>query len=169
MSAQLLKRCVLALTLVGLAACSSKKKEEDGTASAAAADTSVTNQDMSADGMGSDSGKIQGLNTVNFEYDQSRLTSGAQRKLADNVAWMKANPKVSLQIEGHCDQRGSIEYNLSLGERRAQSVKRYMTSIGADGNRLTTISNGKEKLLDPGDSDSAMARNRRANFLPLNR
>jgi len=169
MSAQLLKKCVLALTMVGvIASCSSKKKDE-AAPNAAAADSNITSQDMAADGMGSDSGKIAGLYSVNFEYDQSRLTSAAQKKLADNVAWMKANPTVNVQIEGHCDQRGSIEYNLSLGERRALAVKRYMVSVGADGNRLTTISYGKEKLLDSGDSDAAMARNRRANFLPLSK
>jgi peptidoglycan-associated lipoprotein len=159
---------VLAFAAAALVtSCSSKKKEDD--ASNAAMDGKVSSKDIGMDALGSDGGKIAGLYTVNFEYDQARLTTEARRKLADNAQWMKSNPNSTLQIEGHCDQRGSIEYNLSLGERRAQAVKRYMVSIGADGNRLTTISYGKEKLLDNGDSESAMARNRRANFVPLSK
>lgn len=167
MRAQTLKWVLLPIASLALVtACSSKKKADDA---ANGLDGKVTSQDMSTDAMGSDSGKINGLYSINFDYDQSSLNSDARRKLADNVAWMKANGNASLQIEGHCDQRGSVEYNLSLGERRAQAVKKYMVSVGADANRLSTISYGKEKLLDQGDSESAMARNRRANFVPLGR
>jgi peptidoglycan-associated lipoprotein len=80
---------------------------------------------------------------------------------------MKKNPNVNVQIEGHCDARGSIEYNIALGERRANAVKNYMTSLGIPGDRLSVISYGKEKPLNQGDSESAYAANRRANFVPL--
>ena len=163
-----MRRLLITLCVVGLfTACSSKKKTDD--AANGMNDGSVATRDMGYDAVGSDSGKIAGLHSVNFEYDQSRLTADARKKLADNVSWMKSNPGVSLQVEGHCDQRGSVEYNLSLGERRAKAVKTYMVSLGADASKLPTISYGKEKLLDSGDSEAAMAHNRRANFVPLSK
>jgi len=122
---------------------------------------------MNFDPAGSDSGKINGLETIYFGYDKSNLDSATKKILASNAQWLKTNAKVNLQIEGHCDNRGSIEYNLSLGERRANSVKSYMVSLGIPAARLSVISYGKEKPLVQGDSDSAYAKNRRANFVPL--
>jgi len=74
---------------------------------------------------------------------------------------------MNIQIEGHCDSRGSIEYNLALGERRAKSVKAYLVSLGIEANRLNIISFGEEKPLADGDTESAHAQNRRANFVPI--
>lgn len=122
---------------------------------------------MNFDPEGSDSGKIPGLNTVNFDYDQSNLTNKARTLLKENANWIKDNTDVVVQIEGHCDVRGSVEYNLALGERRAKSVKNYMVSLGVDPKRLTIISYGEEKTIDNGSSDEAHSRNRRANFVPL--
>jgi peptidoglycan-associated lipoprotein len=166
---------LVAATLVfALGACKSKKTAEDTTAPAETGD--VTSSDsapqiestpMNFDAAGSDSGKIEGLQTINFEYDKASLSSDAKKKIQGNVAWMKANTGTRLQIEGHCDARGSIEYNLSLGERRANSVKSYMTSLGIAANRLSIISYGKEKPLSNGDSESDHVKNRRANFVPL--
>ncbi len=127
----------------------------------------VENTPISFDLTGSDSGKIEGLETVFFEFDRSSLRSEERKKLDGNVAWLKAHGGVSLQVEGHCDARGSIEYNLALGERRARSVREYMVAAGVDASRLSTISYGKEKPLATGDGESAYARNRRANFVPL--
>jgi peptidoglycan-associated lipoprotein len=121
---------------------------------------------MSFDAAGSDSGKIEGLFTVHFEYDKATLTSEAKKHLASNAQWIKANPKVKVQVEGHCDNRGTIEYNLALGERRAQSVKKYLQGLGVSGDQLTTISYGEEKPVMSGDSEAAWSKNRRANFLP---
>ncbi|MEN0057878.1 MAG: peptidoglycan-associated lipoprotein Pal, partial [Bdellovibrio sp.] len=106
------------------------------------------------------------LVTVRFGYDKSSLDSQAKKDIATNVAWMKANPTVNVQIEGHCDARGTIEYNVALGERRANAVKAYMASLGIPGNRLSVISYGKEKPLDSADTEAAWAKNRRANFVP---
>lgn len=121
---------------------------------------------LSFDPMGSDSGKIAGLVTVRFGYDKSSLDSSAKKDIATNVDWMKKNPNTRVQIEGHCDNRGTIEYNVALGERRANAVKSYMVSLGIAADRLSTISYGKEKPLATGDSESAYAQNRRANFVP---
>lgn len=160
-------------TLVfALGACTSKKKVEDTAADASA--TSATDQPpqietspMNFDASGSDSGKIDGLRSINFDYDKASLSGDAKKKTQSNAEWMKSHKGSKLQIEGHCDARGSIEYNLSLGERRAQAVKSYMTSLGIESNRLSIISYGKEKPLVNGDSEADMAKNRRANFVPL--
>ena len=88
------------------------------------------------------------------------------QKLTGNVAWLNKNTSAKLLIEGHCDQRGSTEYNLSLGERRANAVKAMLVKLGIKENRLSTTSFGKEKLLATGDSEAEMAQNRRANFVP---
>lgn len=148
--------------------CSSKKKADDGVAvGEVGADADVASKDMMFDPLGSDSGNIAGLNTIYFAYDSSALTSEARRELANNADWVKSNSNVTIQIEGHCDSRGSVEYNLALGERRAQSVKDYLVSLGIDARRLTIISYGKEKPIAQGDDESAFTRNRRANFVPL--
>lgn len=121
---------------------------------------------LNFDPMGSDSGRIAGLNTVFFGYDKATLDSQSRSVIATNAEWMKANPNVRVQIEGHCDSRGTIEYNVALGERRANAVKAYLVSLGVAADRLSVISYGKEKPLEMGDSESAWAKNRRANFVP---
>jgi peptidoglycan-associated lipoprotein len=77
---------------------------------------------------------------------------------------LRANPSVRLRIEGHCDQRGSTEYNLALGQRRAEAVRAYLVNLGIDGGRLSTISYGKERPLVEGDDEQAFQKNRRAEF-----
>lgn len=134
---------------------------------AAEGGTPVVETPMSFDAQGSDSGKIDGLVTVNFEYDKSALTADAKKKLQGNADWIKKNANVKVQVEGHCDNRGTIEYNLALGERRANSVKSYLVSLGVPAERLTTISYGEEKPVMSGESDEAHSKNRRANFVPL--
>jgi peptidoglycan-associated lipoprotein len=153
--------------------CASKKPAPDANAAAGSGaeggkmDANIASQDLSYDSTGSDSGKITGLRTVHFDYDSSTLTSETRRHLAENAEWIKSNSKVTVQIEGHCDSRGSVEYNLALGERRAKAVKNYMGSLGIDSKRMTIISYGEEKPLTQGDSEEAYAKNRRANFVPL--
>ena len=149
--------------LVFLVACSSKPKTEE---IAGEPDGSVTNEAMSFDVTGSDSGSIEGLKSITFEYDRASLTSEARGILSNNANWIK-NFKGTVQVEGHCDERGTIEYNLALGERRAVSVKNYLVSLGVASNKLTIISYGEEKPLVRGESEDAWGRNRRANFVPL--
>lgn len=146
---------------------SSKKKEDTSQIGDVPADPNVSSEGMHFDPTGSDSGKISGLSSVNFDYDQATLTTVARKSLSANAQWIKNSSKVSIQIEGHCDSRGSIEYNLSLGERRAKAVKNYLVSLGIDAKRMTIISYGKEKLLVMGDTEEDHAKNRRANFVPL--
>jgi len=136
------------------------------TNSGAGAD-SVSSNPMNFDASGSDSGKIEGLSTVHFDFDKSNLTADTKSKLSKNAEWIKSHPNVKVQVEGHCDQRGSIEYNLGLGERRANAVKTYLVGIGVPAEKLSTISYGKERPLAKGETDSDMAQNRRANFVPV--
>lgn len=163
---------VSALLVVGLGACKSKKTAEDTaapaeTSGAESATPQIDSTPMSFDAAGSDSGKISGLKSINFEYDKAALTAEAKKKIQGNAEWLKGQNGVKMQIEGHCDSRGSIEYNLSLGERRAQAVKNYMVSLGVNADRLSIISYGKEKPLSHGDSEADHQKNRRANFVPL--
>ncbi|RME15358.1 MAG: peptidoglycan-associated lipoprotein Pal [Bdellovibrio sp.] len=154
---------ILATTFMFDISCSSKKKKaEEGNVPPAAVETVPETFDIN----GSDSGKIPGLYTVHFEFDSSRLTPEAKRLLEKNAKWIKEK-NVSVQIEGHCDKRGSAEYNLALGQRRAEAVKNYLVSLGVPAKKLTTISYGKEKLLAYGDTEADHAKNRRANFVPL--
>lgn len=161
---------VVALALFTSVGCQKKpvKSEEPPAAAAAEAPSAaVVDKDLVSDPMGSDSGKIQGLSTVYFDYDKANLTSDSRKKLSANADWIKGHPNFTIQVEGHTDSRGSVEYNLALGERRAKSVKAYLESLGIDSKRITIISYGKEKPLDPADNEAAWAKNRRANFVPL--
>jgi peptidoglycan-associated lipoprotein len=100
-----------------------------------------------------------------FEYDKSALISEVQEMLKENAQWLKDNPDVSVIIEGHCDERGSNEYNIALGDRRAQSVKTFLVNMGVAAERLTPISYGEEKPIDPAHTEEAWAKNRRAHFV----
>jgi peptidoglycan-associated lipoprotein len=105
------------------------------------------------------------LTPVMFEYDSSELTSGAQQSLNDNAAVLKKYLTWTVTIEGHCDERGTAEYNLALGERRAVAARAYLVSLGISADRLRTVSYGKEFPFDPGHDEAAYARNRRAHFV----
>lgn len=116
---------------------------------------------------GSDSGKFKGLYSISFDFDSSTLNNTAKELLNQNKQWLSKNPKFKFQIEGHCDAKGSVEYNLSLGERRAKSVQTYLINLGISKKNLNIISYGKEKLLVDGYSSAADSKNRRANFIPI--
>ncbi len=101
---------------------------------------------------------------IHFKYDSSKLNSMAQMLLKEKAAWLKANYSASATIEGHCDNRGTTEYNLALGERRASAVKAYLINLGVSAARLDTISYGEEKPLDSSQTEQAFSKNRRAHF-----
>lgn len=101
---------------------------------------------------------------VFFEYDSDEITGEAEDLLRMKAAVLEANPSVRMRIEGHADQRGSTEYNLALGQRRAESVRAFLANYGVDPDRFSTTSYGKERPLVEGDGESAWSRNRRAEF-----
>lgn len=109
--------------------------------------------------------QVAELQPIFFPFDSAELSPDAQRVLEQNVEWLRANPGVQVQIEGHTDERGTIEYNLLLGERRAKSVKAYLLARGIPDSVLHTISYGEERPLDPNPDEQAYSKNRRAQFL----
>lgn len=100
-----------------------------------------------------------------FDYDDASLRDDAKSALEHNAKYMESHTRVSVVIEGHCDERGSVEYNLALGEKRARVAKEYLTTYGINASRITTISYGKERPFDPGHTEEAWARNRRGHFV----
>ena len=104
------------------------------------------------------------LKDVYFEYDQALLSEEGKRLLNEDVAWLKANPRSQISVEGHCDERGTSEYNLGLGDRRAKAVREYLVAAGVDAGRIRTISYGKERPFVQGHDESAWRWNRRAHF-----
>jgi peptidoglycan-associated lipoprotein len=105
------------------------------------------------------------LKPVFFEYDSSDLSSDAQKTLDENAATMKKYPTWAVTIEGHCDERGTAEYNLALGERRSVTARAYLVSLGIPADRIRTVSYGKEFPFDPGHSETSFSKNRRAHFV----
>lgn len=101
---------------------------------------------------------------IYFEFDSSVLAPEAETVLRDKAQWLMDNPEISVIIEGHCDERGTNEYNLALGDKRAGSVKTYLINLGIDGSRLTVISYGEERPADPSHNEDAWAKNRRVHF-----
>jgi len=102
---------------------------------------------------------------IHFEYDSTRIDEIAQLILSEKAEWMANHPFLNITIEGHCDIRGTTEYNLSLGEKRASAAKQYLIDLGISDTRISTISYGEEKPVDLGESEAAWARNRRAHFV----
>ena len=104
------------------------------------------------------------LADIHYEYDSAALTETARATLERHAVWLQTNRGMRVTIEGHCDQRGTVEYNLALGEQRARAAWDYLVSLGVAAERLRTVSYGKERPLDPSTSDEAYRVNRRAHF-----
>ena len=146
----------LALVIFAAGCASNKPKDDGGVSNSANADENSLGD--------SDSGKAMGLQTVHFPFDSFVLDSGAKSTLKANADILKEKPSVKVQIEGHCDQRGGIQYNIALGEKRANTAKKFLEDLGVHADRMTVISFGKEKPVDSSSSEEAYAKNRRANF-----
>ncbi|MCL4558430.1 MAG: peptidoglycan-associated lipoprotein Pal [Deltaproteobacteria bacterium] len=112
---------------------------------------------------------IKQLKMIHFAFADYSLSDEAQSILMENAQWMKAHPDVKVQIEGHCDERGSQEYNLALGEKRATSARDYLVQLGVRRGTMSVISYGKEKPLDPAHNEKAWAENRRDEFVIVTR
>ena len=143
----------------------------------ASVDAIVDGAEMSQRGTGADTmgrsahapthyRRVNGLRDLHFDFDQYDVrTDQQQRTLEENARWMRANPGAVLLIEGHADERGTDEYNLSLAERRATSARNYLIAQGVGADRITTISYGEERPVCREHSESCWARNRWAHFL----
>ncbi|MFZ1981125.1 MAG: peptidoglycan-associated lipoprotein Pal, partial [Smithella sp.] len=104
------------------------------------------------------------LEDIHFDFDKSNIRQDDRKILSRNAAYLSKNKNVKIVIEGNCDERGTAEYNMALGERRSDEAKQYLINLGIDGKRITTISYGSEKPLDPGHDEDAWAKNRRDHF-----
>lgn len=162
----------LALLAAGLllAACSSTSDESASTtgsgSTVSTGATSTTSQSLPGPTEGTQEHLLVNVgDRVFFGYDRSDLTTQAQATIEALATWMNTYPSVTLSVEGHCDERGTREYNLALGERRANAVRDYLIALGVDPNRLTTISYGKERPAVLGSNEEAWAQNRRSVFV----
>ncbi len=104
------------------------------------------------------------LADIHFDYDSAALSDGARKTLEAHVVWLQSHREAQLTVEGHCDERGTVEYNLALGEQRARGARDYLVSLGVSADRLRVVSFGKERPLDQAATPEAYAKNRRAHF-----
>jgi peptidoglycan-associated lipoprotein len=152
-----------------LAACSSTPEETasttgDGTTTASSTTSGMTTTAVTP---GSAAEFVQNVgDRVFFGYDSYELTTDAQATLERQATWLKTYPAVTIVVEGHCDERGTREYNLALGERRAAAVANYLVALGVDPNRIQTISYGKERPAVDGHDETAWSQNRRGVTVP---
>jgi peptidoglycan-associated lipoprotein len=154
--------CMMGI-VVALSSCSKKDVKQDEPAiNPSAGDTSGGTTGSGDVSSSQTSGELQ---TVYFDFDSYRVTNDGRSALKANADWLKANPTAEVQIEGHCDERGTVEYNLALGERRAAATRSYLQKMGIAKKRISTISYGKERPEDPGHDESAWSKNRRASFV----
>lgn len=109
--------------------------------------------------------KVTSLESIHFDFDKYNIRPPDREILARHAEWLKKNKNARITIEGHCDERGTVEYNLALGERRANAAKKYLVSLGVEAERIKTISYGKERPIDSRHNEEAWAKNRRAEFV----
>ncbi|WP_425410130.1 peptidoglycan-associated lipoprotein Pal [Hyphococcus sp.] len=146
-------------TLALLSACASTN-DDVGLDTTASNDTNVGAQPTGVEpGSQTDLEQAAG-HRVFFAYDQYTLTPQAQSTLAKQAAWLKEYPQTRVLVAGNCDERGTREYNLALGARRAEAAKSYLVSLGVDASRITTVSYGKERPIDPRSTEQAWSMNR---------
>jgi peptidoglycan-associated lipoprotein len=100
-----------------------------------------------------------------FGYDESTLSADAQAALTSSANWLRSNPQYNLLVEGHTDERGTEQYNLALGDRRAHTVREFLSALGVDGSRVRTVSYGEERPFASGSNESAWSQNRRAHLV----
>jgi peptidoglycan-associated lipoprotein len=147
---------VLAISAAVISACAAKKPEikepADPSAMARAARDAAVEEMM------------RNFQRVHFGFDSSELSESTRDALAANVDIMRRFREIELEVQGHCDEQGSTEYNLALGERRAHAIQKYMVVAGVESQRISTISYGEEKPLFEGSNESAYRANRRAEF-----
>ena len=161
----------LALALMFTAGCSSKNAvapsgaDEASAPAPAEASAPVSSVASGPSGYGFDEYQTGPLGDVFYEFDSSELAADAQSQLQQNATWMGSNAAASTMIEGHCDERGTSEYNLALGERRAATAKEYIVRLGIPSSRIETVSYGEEKPFAAGHDEAAWSKNRRAHFI----
>jgi len=163
-----MRNFVVALTAVSalaLAGCASKGPKELPPQAQTVTDTGPQTQGPSGPVPGSNAdflAQMQGRNVIYFDTDKYDIDAQDAAALRQQAQWLQRYPAKRITLEGHCDERGTRDYNLALGERRANSAKNYLVSLGVDAGRITTVSYGKERPIALGSNEAAWAQNRRA-------
>jgi peptidoglycan-associated lipoprotein len=141
---------------------------EDGSFAEYGSESSGINSSDINRGFGTDNAAVpEGLQRIHFEYDQSEITGEGRQILDQNAAYMRGNAGVQVEVGGHCDERGSTDYNIALGERRAQTAYRYLTDLGIAPGRMRVVSFGEDRPLSFGHTEYDYALNRRVEFRPV--
>ncbi len=160
-----------AFVVLGTHGCSSKKRDGSlaGGADGALGEESLSGSGSLAQAKAGTLGLPGGgpLADIQYSYDSFDLDDAARSTLQGHATWLSDHPGARVEIEGHCDERGTIEYNLALGAKRAATAKSYLASLGVSGERLTTISYGEELPLCHEQQESCFERNRRAHFVVI--
>ncbi len=163
------KNIIIVLALMVTAGCSSKSAvtPDEGTSSQPSLSSSSSRPELPASpsGYGFDQWQTGPLGDVFYDYDSATLSTEAQEQLTQNGGWLSSHAAKAALIEGHCDARGTSEYNLALGDRRAASAKEYLVRFGVSPSRIETVSFGEERPFAQGQSEEAWAKNRRAHFV----
>jgi peptidoglycan-associated lipoprotein len=154
---------------IALTGCPKKKPgpEEMGAAGSGLGERGLGGSSLDRFKQGMQPGEGGPLQDVHFDYDRYDLSEEARSTLQSNAEWLKANAAAKVEVEGHCDDRGTVEYNLALGAKRAKAVKDYLATLGISSDRLSTISYGEELPLCREENESCWARNRRAHSVVL--
>lgn len=173
------------LALVALAGCGPKRPPVVTTQHTAPSPRPTAPLDADATANGDDLNRLDGsgplgrdmlsdvngdggpLADVRFAYNEASLSDEARATMDKHAQWIQAHPTIHVRVEGHCDERGTVDYNLALGDKRAQVARDYLVSRGVPASRLAAVSYGKERPLDTGHSEEAHVRNRRAHFAVL--
>ena len=156
---------ILALSIFSCASKNGSKSSDSGDVSS---EEQMTPGAEGSEGMEGSEGafSLSQLERVYFDFNDATLTSYARETLKKNAEILSKNPGTKVSIEGHCDERGSVEYNLALGERRADNIRRYLATLGVSSSSMTTISYGEEKPLVMGHGEDSWSKNRRGEIIP---
>ena len=166
---------VFLLSIMFVAGCAKKTvyQEEKGIAKEQAAVEQEAAEERAAAAKAAEEGaavakaarELYEFRDINFDFDKFNLSEEARELLKKHAGWLNKNKDVMIVVEGHCDEKGTTEYNLALGERRAGAAAKFLVDMGVDAKRIKTISYGEELPLDPGHNEEAWAKNRRAHFI----
>ncbi len=156
-----MKRLICAFAVLGLVACATSGKGKNGIDPGATSNIQPGEQPAKSPG----DDVLPTLVTVYFDYDDSALRPDAKDGLRRNAEFLRSKASAKAELQGNCDERGTEEYNLALGKRRAEAAKQYLTDLGIPAQRLSTVSFGEENPASPGQGESAWAKNRRVDFI----
>ena len=166
---------MLVLGLFMTVSCAKKTVVSDGTAIEDQASLEAERERIKAEEMARESALSEAKTAaaraqfenqnIHFDFDSAELSPMAKTLLKEKAEWLSANPGVSVVVEGHCDDRGTTEYNIALGEKRALAAKNYLVDLGVSEARLSTVSFGEERPLDSASTEEAYSKNRRAQFV----